>query len=234
MFFTVLMMFLLFVSCLICLLFQIDFLPEMFGSTIEHLVIKDNPINNTASGLLRCYIVANMPNIVSFNDVEVSEEERKNAESVYQPLMRVKQTECSAFSQQKNYSVGSTNNGRFTNLKLLGTANGGKGLSSFVKSNTSAGGKDRRQSATYVHVSHTPPPARSESYDEDRPSHHLQPPPVPLQQQQQRCALSQGALFHRRVNADFHATFEEVVQKILLETLRGYRNSSGNGGSQSA
>ena len=57
-------------------LFQLDFLPEVFGKSIEHLIIKDNPVCGPSQlSLVRSYAIALLPGLARFNEEDVSQEE---------------------------------------------------------------------------------------------------------------------------------------------------------------
>jgi hypothetical protein len=64
----------------------------MYGHQVEQLTVKNCPLcNATSPQLLRAYFIASMPKLISFNDVGVSAEDRRVAESLYTPLIRMQQ-----------------------------------------------------------------------------------------------------------------------------------------------
>ncbi len=64
-----------------------DFVCELFGPTLEHLVLRDSPVNMAAGSLLRNYLIATMTGLLSFNEISVTADERRSAELLYRPLM---------------------------------------------------------------------------------------------------------------------------------------------------
>eukprot|EP01034_Spumella_vulgaris_P025829 gene25829-32325_t len=93
---------------------HVDFVCEQFGATLEHLVLRDNPINLAAGSLLRQYLIAAIPSLLSVNETPITAEERRSAESLYLPLKAL-QRGSSVFSvsrmQRGDTKIGSTDGG---------------------------------------------------------------------------------------------------------------------------
>ncbi|KAJ1436821.1 hypothetical protein B484DRAFT_248364 [Ochromonadaceae sp. CCMP2298] len=71
---------------------QVEFIPQMYGHLVEHLTVKNCPLcTATSPKLLRSYFIASMPRLLSFNDVQVSADDRRVSESLYMPLIRMQQ-----------------------------------------------------------------------------------------------------------------------------------------------
>ncbi len=80
---------------------QVDAVCELFGPSLEHLILRDNPVNTAAgSSLLRNYIIAAMSGLLSFNEVPVSADERRSAELLYRPLMALHRGGPTIFSSR--------------------------------------------------------------------------------------------------------------------------------------
>jgi hypothetical protein len=69
---------------------DIDVIFEAFGSsfTIDHLCIRDNPICSLQN-LLRAYIIVYLPNLKSFNDLEITDAERQESVRTLDPVLRI-------------------------------------------------------------------------------------------------------------------------------------------------
>ena len=69
---------------------DIDLLLESFGSNfhIDHLTIRDNPISASQT-LLRAYVIVVMPNLKSFNDLEISALERSDCQRTLRPVIDI-------------------------------------------------------------------------------------------------------------------------------------------------
>lgn len=105
---------------------QLDFIIQYFNS-IEHLVIKDNPIVshicNSQSlvdptsheainirNVFRPYFISQLPKLLSFNQEVISEDERKQARIAYGPLLSLIQTPSTFFASLKKDNDSSNNN----------------------------------------------------------------------------------------------------------------------------
>jgi hypothetical protein len=76
----------------------VEFIPAMYGLNTQHLYISDNPMNVTTPALLRGYMIAAIPRLLSFNGVTISPSERQLAEKSYQPFMNKKTKNVKTFS----------------------------------------------------------------------------------------------------------------------------------------
>lgn len=56
--------------------------------TLEHFVIRDNPICQS-SGLLRHYVCSVMPNLKSFNEIDISVRERTDSSRLLVPVLKI-------------------------------------------------------------------------------------------------------------------------------------------------
>ena len=69
---------------------DVNLLLESFGSNfhIDHLTIRDNPISASQT-LLRAYVIVLMPNLKSFNDLEISSMERSDCLRTLKPVIEI-------------------------------------------------------------------------------------------------------------------------------------------------
>ena len=72
------------------------------SSTIEHLIIIDNPVC-ASSTLLRSYACALLPNLKSFNDVEISVTARQESSKMIAPIIKIQDQ---AAAQQFSVALG--------------------------------------------------------------------------------------------------------------------------------
>lgn len=57
---------------------------------MEHLFISDNPVcTNSSAGMLRIFLIASMPKLITFNGENVNELERREAEAKYAPVLKL-------------------------------------------------------------------------------------------------------------------------------------------------
>ena len=70
---------------------DIDILLESFGSPVnlDHLTIRDNPISASQT-LLRAYVIVLLPNLKSFNDLEITALERADSLRTLKPIMDIR------------------------------------------------------------------------------------------------------------------------------------------------
>lgn len=76
------------------------------SSTIEHLIIMDNPVC-TSSTLLRNYACALLPNLKSFNDLEISVAARQESSKMIAPIIKIQDQ---AAAQQFSIALGGGSN----------------------------------------------------------------------------------------------------------------------------
>ena len=69
---------------------DIDLLLDSFGSSfhIDHLTIRDNPISASQT-LLRAYVIVLLPNLKSFNDLEITALERSDCPFTLKPVIEI-------------------------------------------------------------------------------------------------------------------------------------------------
>lgn len=70
---------------------DIDILLESFGSPVnlDHLTIRDNPISASQT-LLRAYVIVLLPNLKSFNDLEITALERADSLRTLKPIIEIR------------------------------------------------------------------------------------------------------------------------------------------------
>eukprot|EP01039_Chlorochromonas_danica_P010588 gene10587-11734_t len=79
---------------------HLEFLPTLFGQTIEHLSIRENPINNFSEDLLRYYLVAYMPRLLTFNDASITSEDRIRAQRQWKCVDEVRNKAAKLFTNR--------------------------------------------------------------------------------------------------------------------------------------
>lgn len=171
---------------------QVDFLAELFGGTVEHLVVRDCPVNATAGALLRSYLVAAMPRLLSFNDADVSPDERTRAEGLYRAMALLRRGSSA----------------QFTN-KVVAPAPASTARGAVSKSGPATAASSFLRTASFKN------PRAPGDGEEPRAGQQQQPAAL--------SELSQGALYHRRVAAEFEAAFEREVRAVIKETIETLR-----------
>jgi hypothetical protein len=50
----------------------LEFIPSLYGSVIEHIGMKENPIVTTAYNIVKAFMVSNMPKLKTFNEEPIN------------------------------------------------------------------------------------------------------------------------------------------------------------------
>lgn len=114
---------------------HLEFLPTLFGQTVEHLSIRENPINNFSEDLLRNYLVANMPRLLTFNDTSITSEDRTRAQRQWKCVDEVRNKASKLFTN-RNSTMGAWSASTDLNCRnddssdLAGTGKHGSGSES--------------------------------------------------------------------------------------------------------
>lgn len=77
---------------------KVEFIPALYGASLQHLYILENPINQHAGHILRSYMIAMIPKLQTFNGIAVSPMERVAAEKAYQPFINMKSKSIKQFT----------------------------------------------------------------------------------------------------------------------------------------
>jgi hypothetical protein len=90
---------------------ELSFLIDSLGrgvSALEHIIIKDSPICSSTGGLLRHFVCAILPNLKSFNELEISILERAESIKMIAPVLKVQELAISQhyFGQTTSQSDG--------------------------------------------------------------------------------------------------------------------------------
>ena len=108
---------------------DIDLLLDSFGSNfrIDHLTIRDNPISASQT-LLRAYVIVLLPNLKSFNDLEITALERSDCQRTLKPVIEIHnlaQSQQASLTTLSHPGVDRTARNSFTNAPRAGAKTAG-------------------------------------------------------------------------------------------------------------
>lgn len=177
---------------------DIDILLESFGPqlNLDHLTIRDNPISASQT-LLRAYVIVLLPNLKSFNDLEISPIERADSLRTLKPIIQIRDL---ALLQRASLSVVAGGGGASVSRNSFAS---GMPLVRSSKTAT-AQGKSRAGSKAAVALS---------SSDETA----IEKACVDL------CA---DALTKRRSSDSFEEDFRAEIKAIFIDTVRELREGA--------
>lgn len=191
---------------------QVEFLPRMWGSLLEHLVLRENPVCSVAAGqMVRAFLIAAMPKLQTFNEENISSEEREKAHALYGQLLQMQ-------------TAARTNEAKFT-------AGGSAKMLKPLQQPSPAAAQQAHQQRRRVYMG-----ARSIDGEADIGSDSADIMMDALEgsaamvdaavvgsasQSMAASGLLQGVVLQRKQYKDFSACFESVVKSLVVEAVEG-------------
>lgn len=75
---------------------HVEFIHSMFA-TVEHLSVRESPLNATSESVLASYLIAHMPRLLTFNDSPITVEDRRSAEEQWRSVNAVRNKAVKVF-----------------------------------------------------------------------------------------------------------------------------------------
>lgn len=224
----------------------------MYGKQIEQLILRNCPLCSSASPeLLRGYFTAAMPRLTAFNEVEITAQERLQAEALYGPLIRMLKLASPEAAQQQLQRLNNSNNSNNSATTATTTGRLAKGPLSLLKAHH----QQSTKSAASHHSGALFGLSAALSKDADQPQQRAAHSPllvtdnscvgsrsgdvlrsaaaagqaptasVAAPAEGAPLALSQRSLFRRSAQAQFTAAFDEAFKRIVFETIAEIKQS---------
>lgn len=226
-------------------------MPDIFSSSgVKDLVIKENPIcSSTSINMLRAYLIASMPSLLSFNGSVIDSSERESAELKFSHLLNVRSLVTdnpfvhahsstgrslvrgdtaaakinSGASDTRGNKSGSTGGYSSTNPYALWSQKRRGNIGSRAQGEGGEKDGEVSSSATTTAVASKIWAMRERAgkeCNELQDTFDSSSCQIP--------SFTQNALFHREVASEFSDRFEKVVLSIIFDTLTSLKRTSSS------
>ena len=188
-------------------------MPELFGNTVEQLVIKDNPICSSASiEMLKAYSIATMPSLVSFNGAPISAADRRISEECFSHLLNVRKS-----VSDNRFARGNRTELTQCNERSQSYSGNDRKRRNMWGLNRSVPSSDMRRN--WVDGQHRAGRASGSQYL-GTGNNELVSAVDAGRSEVDTPLFTQNALYRREVTCDFDVFFEKAVQSVVFEALK--------------